>query len=197
MRNSEVQRACEELLDLAASWPRENVADVRLPPDGANVFRDYCSRSMYQSLLSAVKSSFSLLKARLGSTAVGGVLFLERPVFGVDLQLRVPSVVLHPSLDEIQEAINTTAKKVRGQGGAGFVEAGARRGLLDEVPEAGQGRAACAGRQGQTRANRGGLLYVTFSAPSSANLSCAESSAGLVWGNGSMSNACDLRCARR
>jgi len=65
-----------------------------------------------QSLLSSVKSSFFVLKQRLGSTAVGGALFLERPVFSVDLQLRVPSVVLHPSLEEIQEAINSTAKKV-------------------------------------------------------------------------------------
>lgn len=71
-----------------------------------------------QALLSAVKSSFSGLKRRLASTAVGGALFLERPVFGVDLQLRVPAVVLHPSLEEIQEAINATAKKVgRRRGG--------------------------------------------------------------------------------
>ena len=31
-----------------ASWPRENAADVRLPRDACNVFREYCSRSMYQ-----------------------------------------------------------------------------------------------------------------------------------------------------
>ncbi len=65
-----------------------------------------------QSLLSAVKSSFALLRRRLASTAVGGVLFLERPLFSVDLQLRVPAVVLSPSLDDIQQAINDTAKKV-------------------------------------------------------------------------------------
>lgn len=31
-----------------ASWPRENASDVRLPRDVCNVFRDFCSRSMYQ-----------------------------------------------------------------------------------------------------------------------------------------------------
>lgn len=66
-----------------------------------------------QSLLSAVQASFSDLKRRLGSTAVGGTHLLDRPVFGFDLQLRVPSVVLHPSLEEIQEAIDSTAKKAR------------------------------------------------------------------------------------
>lgn len=45
---------------------------------------------------------------------MGGALFLERPVFGVELQLRVPAVVISPSLDEIQAAINDTAKKVDG-----------------------------------------------------------------------------------
>lgn len=45
---------------------------------------------------------------------MGGVLFLERPLFSVDLQLRVPAVVLSPSLDDIQQAINDTAKKVGG-----------------------------------------------------------------------------------
>jgi hypothetical protein len=63
VRNQEVQRSCEELLDLVASWPRENAgagsgvgsgggggsgAAARLAPEAANLFRDYCSRSMYQ-----------------------------------------------------------------------------------------------------------------------------------------------------
>lgn len=48
VRNAEVQRACEELLDLAARWPRENAGEVRAPAGAANLFRDYCSRSMYQ-----------------------------------------------------------------------------------------------------------------------------------------------------
>lgn len=78
-----------------------------------------CALPPPQSLLSAVRASFGELKHRLGSTAVGGALFLDRPVFGVDLQLRVPSVVLHPSLEEIQEAINSTAKKASGGGSGG------------------------------------------------------------------------------
>lgn len=68
-----------------------------------------------QSLLSAVKSSYAALRRRLASTAVGGVLFLERPLFSVELQLRLPAVVLGPSLEEIQDAINDTAKKVGGR----------------------------------------------------------------------------------
>lgn len=92
-----------------------------------------------QSLLSAVKSSFSVLRRRLASTAVGGVLFLERPLFSMDLQLRVPSVVLSPSLDDVQEAINDTAKKVVGGGPAAAIVPH----VLSEVLCGGSWQVAC------------------------------------------------------
>ena len=47
IRNQEVQRSCEELLDLLASWPRENT-DVKLDAAECTKFRDACSRQMYQ-----------------------------------------------------------------------------------------------------------------------------------------------------
>ncbi|KAI3432720.1 hypothetical protein D9Q98_004263 [Chlorella vulgaris] len=150
VRNQEVQRACEELLDLAASWPRENGGEVRQGPGTANAFRDHCARSMYQALLSAVKSSFAALQRRLtwwgsadksGTATPGGtngntisadsgsagsapieaptITSLQqyqqhalRPVFKVDLQLLGPTVVLQPSLDDIQDTISSTAQMV-------------------------------------------------------------------------------------
>ena len=151
------ERPLHLAISQVATWPRENAASVRIPSDACNVFRDYCSRFMYQvgrglaqqlgttcwlalhrawsapppaplstcfashprpvqSLLSAVKSSFAALRFRLASTAVGGVLFVERPLFSVELQLRLPAVVLGPSLEEIQEVINDTARKASGWG---------------------------------------------------------------------------------
>lgn len=47
MRVQQVHQLGRGLMQVA-SWPRENAADVRLPRDACNVFRDYCSRSMYQ-----------------------------------------------------------------------------------------------------------------------------------------------------
>lgn len=67
-----------------------------------------------QSVLAAVKASFAALRARLASTAVGGALYLERPLFGLDLELRPPAVVVSPSLEEVQGAINDAAKQVGG-----------------------------------------------------------------------------------
>lgn len=77
--------------------------------------------SCAQAVLSAVKTTFAALKQRLSSKAVGGVFVLERPIFSVDLLLRVPAVVVNPSVDEIQATINATAKKARWQwAGRGF-----------------------------------------------------------------------------
>jgi dynein heavy chain len=52
------------------------------------------------------------MKKRLGSRSSGGFLFVERPFFDVDVELTVPNVSMNPSLEDIQGAINSTAKKV-------------------------------------------------------------------------------------
>ncbi len=46
-RNQEVQRACEELLDMIVNWPRENT-DRKLSSEDCNSFRQHCSQQMYQ-----------------------------------------------------------------------------------------------------------------------------------------------------
>jgi dynein heavy chain len=48
----------------------------------------------------------------LRSRVSGGFLFVERPFFEVDVELTIPNVSMNPSLEDIQDAINTTAKKV-------------------------------------------------------------------------------------
>jgi hypothetical protein len=68
---------------------------------------------MLQAVLAATRNSFNKMKKRLGSRSSGGFLFVERPFFDVDVELRIPSVNMNPSLEEIQQSINETAKKVR------------------------------------------------------------------------------------
>jgi dynein heavy chain len=55
-----------------------------------------------------------LVKKRVCARAGSGFLFVERPFFEVDVQLSVPSVRLSPSLDDVQRAINRSAKAVIG-----------------------------------------------------------------------------------
>ena len=65
-----------------------------------------------QAILSATRASFTAMKKRLGSRASAGFLYVERPLFDVSVQLSVPRVVMVPSLEDIQTAINTAGKKV-------------------------------------------------------------------------------------
>ena len=44
----QVRRACEELLDMVASWPRENTDEVELDASASAAFRSDCSQRMYQ-----------------------------------------------------------------------------------------------------------------------------------------------------
>ena len=55
------------------------------------------------------------MKKRLGgvSTSTLGGASAERPFFDVSVELSVPRVTMNPTLDDIQAAINATAKKVR------------------------------------------------------------------------------------
>ncbi len=54
------------------------------------------------------------MKRRLGSKTATGIFFMERPFFDVEVLLKVPEVILNPPLSEIQEAINTSAKRIIG-----------------------------------------------------------------------------------
>ena len=54
------------------------------------------------------------MKKRLGgiSTSTAGGTSAEKPFFDVSVELSVPRVTMNPTLDDIQAAINATAKKV-------------------------------------------------------------------------------------
>ena len=65
-----------------------------------------------QAILCATKSSFAAMKKRLGGISTTGGASAERPFFDVSVELTVPRVTMNPTLDDIQAAINATAKKV-------------------------------------------------------------------------------------
>jgi dynein heavy chain len=111
VRNKEVERATSELVTLVREHPRENT-EVPITETAISTFTKHFEKLMYQAVLAATKNSFNKMKKRLGSRSSGGFLFVERPFFDVDVELAIPDVVMKPSLEEIQTAINETAKKV-------------------------------------------------------------------------------------
>ena len=67
---------------------------------------------LLQAILRATKSSFAAMKKRLAGISNAGAASAERPFFDVSVELTVPKVTMNPTLDDIQAAINATAKKV-------------------------------------------------------------------------------------
>jgi dynein heavy chain len=111
VRNVEIERGVRDLCDLVINAPRENAEEV-LDQTAVHEFTKHYAKLMYQAILTATRASFLAMKKRLGSRSSGGFLYIERPIFGVDVELTVPKVSMNPSLEEIQGAINSTAKKI-------------------------------------------------------------------------------------
>lgn len=109
VRNQEVRRSVQELLQLIGTTPREN-PDVKMDRDAAANFNDHFYLRMYSAIAAAMRNSFAVLKERVAPAR--GSSEAAPPFFDVEVDLKVPDVVVSPSLDEIQEAVNTCAKKV-------------------------------------------------------------------------------------
>ena len=113
--SEEIRRACDDLCALvAASLPGENEWGFSPEMDASAVaeVKAHFARVTYGAVLHATRKSFGALRRRVGSKAAGGFLFVERPFFEVTVELAVPHVVLAPSLEEIQGAVNGVAKKI-------------------------------------------------------------------------------------
>ena len=112
-KNTEVENAVEDLISIVSSFPLDpSVGSISR--NEISSLRGYYSRLTYRALLSCTKGSMEKIKKRVCSRTGNGILFAERPFFEVDVQLSVPSVRLSPSLDDVQRAINRSAKAVIG-----------------------------------------------------------------------------------
>jgi len=111
IKNEEIQRALDDIVALLEGYPRENKSASIDQADISELRRIY-ARQTYEAVLTTTKSAFSKMKGRLASTGSVGFLFVDRPFFDVDVELSVPHIALNPSLEDIQGAINTTAKEV-------------------------------------------------------------------------------------
>ena len=110
--NREIERAVNDLLKLVREYPRDNVDTISVRDEDMLAFTRHYGKQMYQAILLATRRSFKAMKKRLGSKFQGGFLFVERPFFDVDVELTIPHVSMNPSLDDIQKAINNSAKQV-------------------------------------------------------------------------------------
>ena len=113
-KSDEVRRSCDEIIALLVEQLPKTDDGFQIPVEEFAVgeFKAHYARLTYSAVLHATRRSFAGLKKKVSSSGGGGFLFLERPFFEVTVQLSVPHVVLQPSLEDIQTAVNGAAKKI-------------------------------------------------------------------------------------
>jgi len=103
-KNKEVEQAVQDMVSLITSYP---ISPSIQKPDSTVLNRVHLSYQyrMRRALTQATRNSLNSLKRRL-------VLRSSPPLFDVELSLRVPDVVLTPTLSEIQTTLNTITLRV-------------------------------------------------------------------------------------
>ena len=110
-KNTEIQNAVTDLIDKISSFQFESPGERDAARDIAKL-KDHYNHFVYQALLNSAKRSLDALKRRMASTGGTSILNSSKPFFEVDVQLMAPKVSLSPSLDQIQQCINSSAKTV-------------------------------------------------------------------------------------
>jgi dynein heavy chain len=116
-KNLEIEYAVRDLVKVISSYKLDGHVDPVAEDEIAKLKRHY-NHFMYQALLHCAKNSMNALKKRIGSRPVVSTgdkkvaAVVVQPFFEVDIQLAAPNVILHPSLDEIQECINKSAQAI-------------------------------------------------------------------------------------
>ncbi len=109
---NEVESALNEIMQLLSSFRTDSNETVAMSDDAILEFKSHYSQRFYLAILNTVKHSFSAIKKRLGSRQMGSFLFVDTPFFDVDVELTIPNVTVHPSLEDVQHAINEAARLV-------------------------------------------------------------------------------------
>ena len=115
-KNLEIEFAVRDLIKTIAGYKLDSHVEGIADEEIVKLKKHY-NHFMYQALLHCAKNSMNALKKRIGSRSSSSdseeVTKQEvQPFFEVDIQLAAPQVVLHPSLDEIQECINRSAQAI-------------------------------------------------------------------------------------
>eukprot|EP00762_Andalucia_godoyi_P000483 ANDGO_03248.mRNA.1 Dynein gamma chain len=110
MKNMEVERAVDDLMETIKAFALEFVVvPDEVWEEEISKLRKHYNRLMFKAILSATTKSLQIVKKRIGSRSRSGEVVVERPFFNVDVELQPPNVLMNPSLDEVQEAINRAA----------------------------------------------------------------------------------------
>lgn len=109
IKNKEVEAAADDVIQTIVAS-----TDVEIPKEKILALKTHFNRVMFKAILTTTTRSLNLIKKRVGTRNRISFMFVDKPFFDVHVQLisTEPHVVLHPSLDEVQKAINMSATAV-------------------------------------------------------------------------------------
>ena len=110
-QNLLVEASVEDLVKIISQYPIDSHISGVTQEDIENLRKHY-NHFMYQALLNCSKNSLNAIKKRMSNKADPKTGAAGIPFFEVDVQLALPDCQLSPSLDDVQAAINISAKAV-------------------------------------------------------------------------------------
>ena len=107
-----IENGIEEMLEAISAYTLDSGACPVLKAEDVNRLTDHYGDLLYSAILGAVKNSFAAIKKRLASRRSSRFMLIDRPFFDIEILLQVPKIKLQPSLDDVQYAIDETARMV-------------------------------------------------------------------------------------
>ena len=108
IKNREIEKAADDVISTIISGKDSSEWDEEV-----TALKTHFSMLMFKAILTITTKSLNLIQKRVG-TRGNRTEFMQgdRPFFDVNVELAPPHVVLHPSLEEVQKAINLSATAV-------------------------------------------------------------------------------------
>ena len=110
-KNIEVEKAMRDLVKQITDYELSYVPQQFDQQDIANL-ADHFSKTTYKAVLDCTRASLDTIKSRVASRSLANFLFIDAPIFDVNVEMTSTGAVMNPTLDEIQGAINASARAV-------------------------------------------------------------------------------------
>jgi dynein heavy chain len=110
-KNIEVEAAMRDLVKQITEYELSYVPQ-QFDQQDINNLADHFSKTTYRAVLDCTRASLEMIKGRVASRSLANFLFIDSPIFEVNVEMTNQGAMMNPTLGEIQNAINASARAV-------------------------------------------------------------------------------------